>query len=701
MSGFVVEHPRAVVTAWLLATALSLVAALGLFGRLTNRGFAVPGSDSARAAQLLAQEVPGRGGTELFVLATVRRPGPPDGASRGVASVVRRALRRQPDLRALAVVATAVEYGEDARSSEPAFADVLVSVRLATDTAGAEREVPRLRDRLVRASTARDRLELLGWPALSERYSTIAHRDLARAEAIAFPATFAVLLIAFLSVVAAALPVLAAAVALVVTFAGLFAVAHVVGLNVFVTNTASMLALGLSVDYALFIVTRYREEMRAGDGTQAAMRRTLATTGRAVVLSGATLSIALLSLFAVGVGLFTSMAIGATLGTVVAALAAVTLVPAAICLLGPRLERFTLRPAARAARRATLWRALGRAVVEHPLAAASVSLALLVAMALPASSLRLSMHTLSALPRDDVVRQAAARVGHSFSPGMEGPVDVVTRDDPATVVRILQRGRAVGAISGPVAGRRGWSALQTTVAAAPDSFAARRIVEGLRRRLARRPQRTYVGGPTALSIDLVARLSARTPYVVLIAVLLAAAMLTAGLRSIVIPIKAVLGTLLSVAATLGLVVRLFPDSEGAPSLEFFVPLFLFAIVFGLSIDYEVFLLSRIAEAVRGGSSNRDAVVSGLVRSARAMTLAGVTLATVFLAFATSSLASFRQLGAGVAIAILLDVTLVRCVLIPAGVVLLGRWNWWLPGERRRSGRSRRAAVPRSRRGWRG
>jgi putative drug exporter of the RND superfamily len=200
----------------------------------------------------------------------------------------------------------------------------------------------------------------------------------------------------------------------------------------------------------------------------------------------------------------------------------------------------------------------------------------------------------------------------------------------------------------------------------------------MRTHLAARDAPTYIGGPTAVGLDLTNRIAARTPLVVLLTMLTAASVLAIGLRSIVVPIKAVVGTLLSVAATLGIVLRLFPDSEGLPSLEFFVPLFLFVIVFGLSIDYEVFLLNRIAEAVRAGRSNEEAVVAGLVANGRAMTLAGLTLATVFLAFSTSSLASFRQLGAGVAIAIMLDITLVRCVLVPAGVVLLGRWNWWFP-----------------------
>ena len=673
-----VTHPWPIILVWIVAVAISAIAASGLFGQLANRGIEVPGSDSARATQIRGRDIPDNEGTEMFVLMTVRRPTRPLARPGRIPRIVRRALLPQPNLKSVTAL-SAYARGEDTHRDAAAKVIVVVAFRLATDPAGAEQAVPELRAKLARASTARIHMDLLGWPALSERYSVIARRDLTHAETVAFPATFVVLLVAFLSLIAAALPVVLAGVTVLVTFALLFLIAHGAGLSVFVTNTASVLALGLSIDYSLFIVTRVREELRAGNPLEAAVRHTLATTGRAVVLSGLTLATAMMSLFAVGVGLFSSMAIGATVGALVATLGAVTLLPATICLLGHRLNWLTLRPAARAAHRATLWHVLGRMIVRYPKSAASASVAILLAMALPASSVQLGIHTLTALPKNDIVRKTAERMEKSTSPGAPGPLTIVTRDQPERVARLLQLREETGSIRGPIAGQHDWQAMQTTLNWTPDSETARHVVEGMRARLEAGAPHTFIGGPTAIGLDLTDRIGARTPYVVLITIVTASTMLAFGLRSIVIPLKAVVGTLLSVAATLGVVVRLFPDSEGLPSLEFFVPLCLFVVVFGLSIDYEVFLLSRIAEAVRSGSSNAEGVVIGLVRSGRSMTLAGLTLATVFLAFSTSSLASFRQLGAGVAIAIMLDITLVRCVLVPAGVVLLGRWNWWFPG----------------------
>jgi RND superfamily putative drug exporter len=228
--------------------------------------------------------------------------------------------------------------------------------------------------------------------------------------------------------------------------------------------------------------------------------------------------------------------------------------------------------------------------------------------------------------------------------------------------------------------------MQVILAEPPDSAASQRAVLRLRARLDRQAARSYVGGVTAGVIDLTRRVSDRSPVAILVTVALGLLVLVTGLRALVVPVKAVLSTLLSVAATIGILLRI----EHTHRLEFFVPLFLFAILFGLSVDYEIFLLSRIREAVLAGHPNREAVRRGLIGSARSISLAGLALIVVFAAFATSSLAPFRQLGIGLTIAVALDVTLVRCVLVPATVVLLGRWNWWWPG---RSGMPARASTP--------
>jgi RND superfamily putative drug exporter len=454
---------------------------------------------------------------------------------------------------------------------------------------------------------------------------------------------------------------------------------------VFVTNTATILALGLSVDFSLFVVTRYREELARDAGSvERALTTTMTTTGRAVLLSACTIAASLAGLYVVGVSTFSTMAIGATLATLGAAATALTLLPATIRLAGHRIEWLRIDRVARAAARATVWSRLARVVTGHPVAALLASLLVLVLLALPVRSFGLDVHTEQLLPRNDGLRRDMTHLSHVIAPGATAPINIVTRDELAHVKGLVQPLPGVAQVWSEVNGTGGWSSLQAIARASPDGEASRQLVVRIRALLARRAHaETLVGGTIAGSIDLVDRIGQRAPWAILTATTVCFLVLAWGLRSLVIPLKAVLTTLLSVAATLGLLLRLFHGSGAQPHLEFFVPLFLFAILFGLSIDYEVFLLSRIREAAAAGHDHREAVRRGLIGSARSITLAGLTLTTVFLAFATSRLLPFQQLGVGLALAVVLDITLVRCVLVPAAVVLLREWNWWWPWERSR------------------
>ncbi|HEX7292000.1 MAG TPA: MMPL family transporter [Conexibacter sp.] len=663
----VVARPRSVVAVWALAATVGAVLASGLLGQLANRGFLVGGSESDRAAQVLSREIPGQRGTPL--LAIVRGRGRDANLVDGTAvRAVRRALRPVRGV-------LSVEGGGAAQQSRGADASgpqlMLVVFHVAAEPADAERKVEYYRAALARASTPTLTMRLFGSPVVTDGFARVARDDLQRSERIAFPFTLVVLLVAFVSVVAAVLPLLSAAIVLVVTFACLFLLGRDAGLSVFVTNTSSILALALSIDFTLFLITRMREELLEGRSFERAIVRTMTTTGRAVALSALTIAIALLALLAVGIDLFSSMAIGATIATVVAALAALTLLPALLRLLGPRVNWLKLDPVARAVRRATLWRRLADFVTRRPAACIVAGVALLLIAAAPLPSLQLSLRTVSSLPRDHPVRRDARTISDTFFPGAPAPVQIVTTNH--AIPPALWRDRGIAQTTGETNGRHGWFALKVVLGSLPDAAASRDTVARLRTLFREHPGTTYVGGPPAAALDLLDRVEARTPWVIALTIAIGVLVLCAGLRSIVIPLKAVLGTLLTVAATIGIELRLFPGDSG---LEFFVPLLLFAIVFGLSVDYEVFLLSRIREAVLDGRSNAEAVREGLVRSARPITLAGIALATVFAALATSDLVAFQQLGVGLAVAILIDVTLVRCVLVPAGVVLLGRWNWW-------------------------
>lgn len=680
----ILARPRAVVAVWVLATCVSLAVAAGGPSDISNLGYSVPGSGSARANSILSRYIPGNAGSTMFALITARRP--PHAASVSSAAVANAVTARQTGeitstvstLQQLPGVSSveqvAVVSGAGREGEVPASRLAIDAIHLSVSQTSAESRIPTIEAALSKAAPRYTSFALVGGLVVSREYSTIARQDLARAERISLPLTFLALLVAFLSVFAAALPVALAVVSLLATLALLDLISLHAGLSVFAVNTASVVALGLSIDYALFVVSRFREERQSADTLEQALIQTMSTAGRAVIVSGLTVAVSLLALLAVGVGLFSSMAVGGIIASLSAVLAATTLLPATICLLGERLERFTLRPAAGAAGRGTLWRRLASVVTSHPLAAALASLVLLVTLAVPAHSLQLNFRNVSELPSQARMTQALDHISGQFGPGAIGPLELVTTN-PVAVASLVEADRAVRLILEPSVGTGGWYAMRVILNTRPDSEAANAAVARLRRALHHVSGTTYIGGLTASNVDLTNRVAARAPLVIAIAVLVGLLALAAGLRSIVIPLKAVLCSLLSVAGTLGVLMLFFSSGGG---LSFFVPLFIFVLVFGLSIDYEVFLLSRVREAVQAGYSTSEAVALGLVASARPIMLAGLTIATVFAAFALSSLDAFRELGIGVAIAVLLDVSVVRCVLVPACVVLLGRWNWWFP-----------------------
>jgi RND superfamily putative drug exporter len=689
----VLRHRYATVAVWAALAVAGAVLGSGLYDRLSNGGYAVPGSDSQQAVRIVARDFQFGGETRLFALLeyprgalAARRPGSRAAPSPAAHLAFERAglaasrtLLAQPDVAHVDGPSTST----DGRVS-------ILQFFMRHSEAEAQRRVPTIRATLRRALAPDAHVEVVGRVAVFQRYSAVARADLARAEAISLPVILAMLLVAFLSVIAAGIPLLLAGTALAVTYGALHLLSLGLTLSVFVTNTASILALGLSIDFSLFVVTRFREELAAGRSPDDAVRTIMRTTARAIMLSGATVATSLMTLTLVGVKAFSSMAIGASLATLISTAVAVTLLPAVLSLLGGNVDRLSLRRIAEPASSARLWTRLGDAIVARPKTWLAAGLTVMILLTLPIGAMHVDVRTLDNLPAYDPLRQTYDRVARSFEPGAFSPVELLTHGSSSAVDGIAYNTPGVSSIPNrSESTRTGWSYVRVVPHSFPDSPAAERTVKHLRHATAGLPARTLVGGQTAEAIDLRSRIATRAPWVILTTCLFGAAVLMYGLRSIVIPIKAMLSTLLSTTATLGLLILLSPGDGSTGALAFFVPLFLFATVFGLSVDYEVFLLSRVREAHLNGHGNADAVRIGLAKSGRSITVAGMILATVFLSLATSPLVPFKQLGLGLGIAVLLDVTLVRCVMVPATLVLFGRWNWWFPGGgdgRRRPGR---------------
>jgi len=564
--------------------------------------------------------------------------------------------------------------------------------------------------------------------------------DLRRAEALALPLTAVLLLLLFRSVVSAALPLVIGGAAIVLTFAILRLLSLFTEITVFAASLASILGLGLAIDYALFVVARFREERARGRGDTRAVLIALRTAGRAVVFSGATVAVSLLGLLVFPHGVLRSVALGGVAVTAATVVLALTLLPALLSLLAPHLERGRLpfgwstsdddHPGA--------WAHVTRLVARAPAAVAVIVGGALVITAVPFARFEASVADERTLPDDAMARVVKGVIDRDFFPHQTTPVDVVVTFAgdarvPAhlTTLRALSQALAkhpaVARVDGPwsfVAGRSDDEALRLlTSADAATSELISLFMRGPRARLSLtgvaraddprmlslvRELRAAplppgavamaIGGQSAWVLDVRGDLFARAPWMVAFIAVVMFIVLFALFSSVVLPLKALLMNALSLSASFGVIVFVFQDGRFADVLGFtpsgvseaVVPVLMLAIVFGLSMDYEVLLLSRMKEEWEASGDNARAVEQGVWRTGRLITAAALVFLVVVLCFATSRLLLVKTLTIGMAVAVFLDATLVRALLVPATMHLLGRYNWWAPAwwttRRRRTDR---------------
>jgi RND superfamily putative drug exporter len=525
-------------------------------------------------------------------------------------------------------------------------------------------------------------------------------KDLARAELLAFPLIFLLSLLFFRSLVAALLPPLIGGVAIVATFFALRIVASFADLSVFALNFVTGLGLGLAIDYSLFMVSRYREEATTSGFGLETLRRTLETAGRTILFSSLTVAASVAALAIFPQRFLYSMGIAGALVAVVAATLALVVLPALLSVLGPRVNAFApawlQRAADRDARPAEsgAWYRLSRFVMRRPARVAVLSAAFLIALGIPFTGIKFVSVTASVLPHSASARQVDDALARDFPPNRTSPVEVVVgaRADSPQVKAVAARIARLPDVSA-VAAAQPAGASNALLAVAPVqrplSGATKQLVRNIRAIDA--PVYVGVAGQTAAFLDLEHSLAAHLPTVlgVIVASTLIVLFLFTG--SVVLPFKAVVMNLLSLSAVLGILVLIFQDgrlegllsyrSQGA--LDATQPIFLAAVAFGLATDYGVFLLSRIKEARDGGAPDSEAVAIGLERTGRIVTAAAVLFAVAIGAFATSKLVFIKELGVGTALAVLIDASIVRALLVPSLMALLGPWNWWAPAPLRR------------------
>jgi putative drug exporter of the RND superfamily len=559
-------------------------------------------------------------------------------------------------------------------------------------------------------------VKLGGFAASAADVNKIVEEDLRHAEMLAFPLLFLLSLVFFRSLVAASLPLLVGGLSVVGTFLVLRLASEVTEISIFALNLTTGLGLGLAIDYSLFMVARYREEIAKSGPGLPALQRTLATAGRTVFFSSLTVTAALASLLVFPQRFLYSMGLGGSLVTIVAATVALVLLPAVLALLGSRVNALApsrlQRAAERDARPAASggWYRLSRFVMRRPGPIAAASAAVLVLAGIPFLGIKFTTIDADVLPAGVESKQVEEALTRDFPPQRTSPIYVAVDERAGPKVRAYaQRLRELpgaAAVSGPQPVGRDRSVLQVVSRSGPLDDRSQDLVRDLRATPAVFP--TYAGGRTAEFIDLKSSLGRHLPFAFAIVVVTTVVVLFLMTGSVVLPLKSLVMNVLTLSATFGILVFVFQDGRLQGLLDYTpqgaidvtMPLLLFAVAFGLSTDYGVFLLSRIKEARDAGASDSEAVAMGLERTGRIVTAAAILFSIAIGAFATSRIIFIKENGIGTALAVLIDASIVRALLVPSLMELLGRWNWWAPRPLRRlheriglSEEDAQAAVP--------
>jgi RND superfamily putative drug exporter len=662
LAGVVSRRRRAVFTVWIALLAAGAWFSLHQNDHLSGGGWEVPGSPSLRVADAL-HEFPGATPPTFLVFVT----------GRGVAS-------------RLAVVRSLVASDREVRPGRPLLLDhgraALLPLAFAGKTSNAIDEATRLRHLLVDEHT-----RVIGEPAIWSNFQDVSKQQLARGELLGFPLILLILLAGFGTLVAAVAPLALGFAAVFLSGAVIYALSRSFEISVYVTNMASMIGIGVAVDYSLFIVSRFRRELHLGSPREEALERALSSSGTAVVFSGATVAVSLAALFAIDVNALRSMAVGAIVVVCISVLASVTLLPALLAAAGTRIDRLRLRLPWRTTEAGSdaFWSGWAHRVMRRPLLGFAAGAGLMLVLSIPFVWMQTFNRGLDELPRGAEVRVATERAHELTGPGFGAPAHVLTRSDPQTLARRLAAVPGVAHVDRPVRSADGSQWLVDATLAVPvESAEARKIVHRIEQLAG--PE-ALVGGSTVFDRDVTNAIFGGLWKMLLVILAACYVVLLVLLRSVVLPLKAVVMNLLSVGAAYGVLVAVFQwgwldwtgyDSPGY--IETIVPALVLAVTFGLSMDYEVFLLTRIRERWLEHHDNERAVAEGLTQSARIITSAALVMVAVFFAFVVAGAPSLKELGAGLGVAILLDATIVRLLVVPAAMRLLGDWNWWIPAR---------------------
>jgi RND superfamily putative drug exporter len=691
LAGWSYDHRRKVLVVWLV-----VLVAVSVLSQVVGSGyqdkFSGGNTESQRAQNLLKERFPARAGDPADI---VFRTGPDPVTSpanqRAIEAVV-------TSVKGLPHVSGTVSPFEQPQAQisqiDPHIAFAVVQFDRETGDLTAS-QVQKVIDTAEAAKVPGLEVEFGGQPISKTVFATPGG-----SEAIGIAAAIIILLIAFGSVIAMGLPILTALFGIGIGFGVIALLSHGVVVPTFGPQLAAMIGIGVGIDYALFIVTRYREGLAEGRDPRRAVTHSLDTSGRAVLFAGCTVVISLLGMLLLGASFVYGLAFGSIAAVVLVMAASLTLLPAMLGFAGLAIDRWRLpwhrtpTPGHRSA-----WYRWSRVVQHHPWLLGGLALTVLVVLAIPVLSLQMLFTDAGNDPTSLTTRRAYDLLAQGFGPGANGQLFIAVdlppgspADLPQNVASAVQATDGIVTVLAPQTNPAGDTALIVAIPkTSPQDGATETLVHDLRQKVippvvAGTPAHALVGGVTAAGIDAAARFSQRLFWVIGGVVLLSFLLLMAVFRSIAVPVKAAIMNLLSIGAAYGVIVAVFQWGWGkgligvdkTGPIDPWIPLMLFTILFGLSMDYEVFLLSRIREEWLRTGDNATAVADGLAKTARVITAAAAIMFCVFGSFVIGDVRVLKVFGLGLAVAVLIDATIVRLVLVPATMELLGKANWWFP-----------------------